>query len=485
MECKGGTEVQAVAAPGNKKTSAVNRNKGSYGDDISSSIHCLLLNKDNLVGAGNSSCSNRLDDDTIVCEMLSRLPVKSLTRFKCVCKHWLYLIEQDPYFIDLHLSRSNTRTSLFYVISPSTKDQRDAKFTHKGHDQFLLTADLSFEGVGRVEVQTIRKTNMFRCNQILGSINGLICFVDTNKYAVRIYNISTREASPWIHSKLLLNEKEKHPTIDTQRIHGTSYRFGYDPATKEYKVLCIWRITFRKAGLSLKGENDVVDDYDKISVCEILTSGNSTWRKIDAVPPCNLGEGIPDVYANGSIYWCTKMWLGCPISIAAFDFGTEKFRMIEIPKLIRDQPLDPDPLYHHYVSLLELDGCLGIIRRISDYVCKLWIFNDDHHRQRDNEKVGGEIWSEETIPLPFPWDRTRWLYFSEVVGTYELILRDYQIVGGRISRIPLYSYHRKEKSFKEIKTDGSPFLDPDAYSFEKLTTYVENLVPVRQQRRNN
>ncbi|KAI3934061.1 hypothetical protein MKW92_018897, partial [Papaver armeniacum] len=50
------------------------------------------------------------DHELIVCEILSRLPAKSLVRFKCVCKNWQSLIQRDQLFIDLHFNRSQTRS---------------------------------------------------------------------------------------------------------------------------------------------------------------------------------------------------------------------------------------------------------------------------------------------------------------------------------------------------------------------------------------
>ncbi|KAG4377591.1 hypothetical protein AAZX31_U007800 [Glycine max] len=43
--------------------------------------------------------------DELIEQILSRLPVKPLIQFKCVCKGWNSLMS-DPYFIELHLSKS-------------------------------------------------------------------------------------------------------------------------------------------------------------------------------------------------------------------------------------------------------------------------------------------------------------------------------------------------------------------------------------------
>ncbi|KAI5345531.1 hypothetical protein L3X38_013408 [Prunus dulcis] len=55
--------------------------------------------------AGNSNSNNGLLPSTMIEEILSRLPVKSLCRFKCVSKPWSSLISDDPSFVALHLCK--------------------------------------------------------------------------------------------------------------------------------------------------------------------------------------------------------------------------------------------------------------------------------------------------------------------------------------------------------------------------------------------
>ncbi|XP_042515312.1 F-box protein CPR1-like [Macadamia integrifolia] len=62
--------------------------------------------------------SKNLPEDLII-DILSRLPVKSLLRFRCVSKPWCTLIT-DPSFIKMHLNRSlaiNTNLTLIYKNS--------------------------------------------------------------------------------------------------------------------------------------------------------------------------------------------------------------------------------------------------------------------------------------------------------------------------------------------------------------------------------
>ncbi|KAI3861702.1 hypothetical protein MKW92_011709, partial [Papaver armeniacum] len=56
-----------------------------------------------------------LDGHTL-CEILVRLPVKSLLKVKRVCKHWLSVV-RDPYFVGLHCSRSKPCPKLLVFVS--------------------------------------------------------------------------------------------------------------------------------------------------------------------------------------------------------------------------------------------------------------------------------------------------------------------------------------------------------------------------------
>ncbi|KAI3934577.1 hypothetical protein MKX01_034031 [Papaver californicum] len=401
-------------------------------------------------------------DDIVVFEILSRLPVKSLMRFKCVCKHWLQLIQEDTYFIDLHLARSKARPSLFYVIMDPRDRYQCKRFT--GRDEFFLTADLSLEGIA--DIQSLRRTNVFCYDQILGPVNGLICFVDKRK------------------------KKENHPEIYTQGSRRPTYKFGFDPTTKEHKVLCMWSTSRGRSNY----QEEVSDDADEnIEVCEILTLGKGMWRRIDEVPPCCLGGRLPCVCVNGSMYWCTDMLTnpheqhGYPLCIVAFDVGTEKFRMIQIPNFIPDQHLHHDEHFHSYIRLLELDSAVAVLLRLSAYIVKLWVLDDHLHDNENGNRtsalgiLGNGIQTEEIFTLPFPWDRNRALRIYAVVGTFQIIFLSYQAFKGYINCVSLHSYNQKEKTFTDIITIGAHISIPGFSCIKVFTPFFESLLRVQKQ----
>ncbi|KAI3989261.1 hypothetical protein MKX01_003964 [Papaver californicum] len=407
-------------------------------------------------------------DDDIVYEILSRLPVKSLMRFKCVSKHWHSIIHKDPYFIDLHLNQSKARTRLLVTV-PRERNG----FTRPRDENlypllfFLATADLLWEGG---EMPTVVNTTTTReldvgWYRITKPLNGLICLFDfENNHGVRVCNLSTREVTAWIKSTFISNldveDKDEFP-LSTSRCN-----LGFDPATKEHKVICIWNI-------------------GHLQVCEVLTlrGGDRTWRMIDDVVPAynfKVSSSYGDsVYVNGSVYYNPNL-VGYgvkkddgPKFIVAFDVGKEKFRAIEIPDFILDQI----PLTSRLssVQLLEIDGHPALSSGISRDIFKLWLFDNEY-----NNGYRTNTWTAFTIELPiylgYGVGRLR---FHSVTGTDFIILyfyrwneiwRDHDFA----PEVSYYSYNWSKKIFAEIKINGLPSSGPHLKFVPCISTFAES-----------
>ncbi|KAI3926005.1 hypothetical protein MKW98_028141 [Papaver atlanticum] len=290
--------------------------------------------------SGGSHVSIGVD---IVCDILSRLPVKTLLRFKCVSKQWLSLIQHDSYFIDLHHTRSKSSPCfLFAMAVPQDSDI---------WNYYLLEIICEERSI---------VPRIFSRNTVVGfdpsffvrylkPVNGLLCVVEF--LGIRIYNISTRKLTPLI---ITIDHLSRRPV----------FQFGFDPATKEHKVICIWT------------SNDKLDGKGLACLgCQVLTLGeNSTWRMTN--------EGVPDnyhikedasVYANGSIYWITAEFMNSEEKvIVAFDVGHEKFRKVTVPKFIT---LDYD-LHNPAIKLLEMNDRLALLYRLrAGNSVKLWLLD--------------------------------------------------------------------------------------------------------------
>ncbi|KAI8010643.1 putative F-box protein [Camellia lanceoleosa] len=80
------------------------------------------------------SMLNAFIPEEVWIEILARLPMKSLLRFRSVCKSWYYLIT-NPSFITTHLNRTKSNHSHKLLI----------KFNYENRDRcFSLTDDETF-----------------------------------------------------------------------------------------------------------------------------------------------------------------------------------------------------------------------------------------------------------------------------------------------------------------------------------------------------
>ncbi|KAI3853605.1 hypothetical protein MKW98_025122 [Papaver atlanticum] len=399
----------------------------------------------------------------LVCEILTRLLVKSLMQCKCVCKRWRFLIEKDPNFVDLHLPRSITRPCLLITVQKPFEYPAGflpgVYYMWTEYGRFFVTADLSVDdkggAVSAASVHTIREMNApVGDKRIMGPINGLMGFHDPEfNCGVRILNVSTREVTPWIESTVLQELKEEEEVEHNFRYYRkyAQCKLGFNPDTKEYKMICIW---------SLQHPNPY---HPMDVVCEFLTVGDNKWRRIDEVPTRKLRSTWGNsVSVNGSIYFTTSKQTsstngnGIPDFIVAFDLGSEKFREIRVPDFILDQPLDSDEYVCRCVDILELSDRVSLVGRVNGYTVKLWLFDDAYVQKGNNTSTAcstdSQNWKEITIQLPYFWGGDRTLDFISVVGTDLLILESYQPNCGDM----YHSYNWKGNSFAEIEISRIP-----------------------------
>ncbi|OIT39252.1 PREDICTED: F-box/kelch-repeat protein At3g23880-like [Nicotiana attenuata] len=214
----------------------------------------------------------------IVIEILLRLPVKSLLRFKSVSKPFCSLIK-NPNFISKHIGKTTQEKPPHLLIMGRHHKTLEVKvrlihsLTKPSHIP-PLHFDVPF-GL------TSEKT------RIVGSANGLICLnlVNHNGVAIVIWNPATKTFKPVTRS----------PYVSTLcKLSVTDLGFGYHPGNDDYMVVRLLNVATSRRKYEV----------------EVYTLSTNSWRKIASdgrvllvILPFWKPMAPGMVVVKGVIYW--------------------------------------------------------------------------------------------------------------------------------------------------------------------------------------
>ncbi|XP_065619210.1 F-box/kelch-repeat protein At3g23880-like [Quercus suber] len=131
--------------------------------------------------------SERLPHDVLF-DILSRLAVKSLMRFRCISKSWNSIIT-DPIFITKHLnlnkakSLSNNDNNGYLLYSDYDEDGPDS--SRKDLGTAVCNSDRTFTEISRFPIP-------FPCSHIVGFCNGMFCFRGYGERVIYLWNPSIK-----------------------------------------------------------------------------------------------------------------------------------------------------------------------------------------------------------------------------------------------------------------------------------------------------
>ncbi|KAL6197857.1 hypothetical protein ACLB2K_027649 [Fragaria x ananassa] len=257
---------------------------------------CLLKS---LIGTQPRSSTGLIDlPPDVIVDILMRLPIKSIYSLRCATKTISDVID-SPLFAQMHMSRS-----LNSGINPLSVSEVPQLMLHynrlpvvkKGAFELHLEA-LKYDGE-----HDLRKTDYNLHPEILSR-------GDAYDVEFVFYNLRG--------SGLLLNPlKGEVMEIPLDEIRATKYKFqkdyygmGLDITANTYKLVCV-----------------SVNNHDllyQVSV-SVYVLGQSSWRKIRAVPPAKLSKKY--VCAHGDVHWFVEVGgsrVRRPSYIISFDFNKE------------------------------------------------------------------------------------------------------------------------------------------------------------------
>ncbi|KAG2304875.1 hypothetical protein Bca52824_033526 [Brassica carinata] len=233
----------------------------------------------------------------LIPEILSKLPAKSVGRFRCVSKLWSS-ITTDPYFIKSFETQSRQKKPSLLVCF-----KRGDRLFVFSIPQDRQTPNQPHDSIPSQPVHSYHMTypKSYRFLPWV-SVHGLICCFEEAKEKLIIWNPTTR----------------KLYTL-TKPIKGLPYAkflLGYDPADAIYKVLCI-----------------LFDKTTDEGCVLTLGSAQESWRRIKTNHKhCVNSFPTQHVCTKGFIYYRAYTDTTDRIGfIMSFDVRSEKFHMIKFP----------------------------------------------------------------------------------------------------------------------------------------------------------
>ncbi|KAF3433265.1 hypothetical protein FNV43_RR24367 [Rhamnella rubrinervis] len=278
-----------------------------------------------------------LPEDIIV-DILRRLPVKSVGRFRCVSKTWRSLIS-DPNFVRTHLSRHiqphlSLGTACRIILSRYADTLLSLR-PHEDDDGFAEAVELDFHLVRHLPYY------------VKGHCDGILCLVinDGAKGLLVVYNPSIREY-------------RRLPPPRNFRSTREVFGIGYDSSIGDYKIV---RVPSMYCRVKCPGY---------IPRVEILTLKSNSWRTLPDhdTPPYFVEHIFQATNVNGGLYWLCEDRDASKCVILRFDLVEEKFKVV---------PPGPDDFNWSITWLGSLRDSLCVIHSQRMSHVHIWSTKDD------------------------------------------------------------------------------------------------------------
>ncbi|KDP40077.1 hypothetical protein JCGZ_02075 [Jatropha curcas] len=314
----------------------------------------------------------------VIQEILLRLPVKSLCRFRCISKSWLSRIS-SPQFAKAHLDialRSNIlysqRQRLIFSSGNLYSVEYESICNTNGRDIAVVTLDypLKEKANGRDDVLDDSRGNdlvYYKVSEdedenpvivkvdakfsskvtklddiwveIFGSCNGLVC-IAPEEDTLFLFNPSTGES-----------KRIPEQSLSRSAPYGyNSYGFGYDPTTDDYKVVLIGAVSaFNVYAFSV---------YSMRTAC---------WGRIKTFPYDSFVCGA-GVFLHGALHWVARNRESedDKYVVSAFNLENELFQDMPVP--------DVDDCFEFVLGTLK--ECLCLLYSQSDMHNDFWMMRE-------------------------------------------------------------------------------------------------------------
>lgn len=271
----------------------------------------------------------------LVEDILLRLPVESLVRFRCVCKSWFSLFKNQA-FISRHLSSSSTlkhHNSNYYLLLRLW-------LTPYTHQLFSL---LTNEEVGFSLKQIFIAMPKIRINLshhlVSNPCNGLVCLYSDFSCGRDVFlcNPATREVRFLPPSNLVTK-------VQDGMVLGVGMGHDSSKTNNDVKVVRLW------------------DSYSKCHckkyIFEEYGLGSDSWRTIESANPycCEFDTSCFALHFKGVYYWWAKLKDSTTPIVVTLNVGGGMLQKLHLP--------------NHIDISSEIGRYLGVLNDSVSLVCR-------------------------------------------------------------------------------------------------------------------
>ncbi|XP_026395957.1 F-box protein CPR1-like [Papaver somniferum] len=298
--------------------------------------------------------------DDIIGHILLMLPVKSIMRFRCVCKNWRYKLFRDPSFVNMHLKNS-IQSGDFDCVSV------------KNHQDFNM--------LNRKSSQRVKYPNMWIDTH--GSCNGLILMRGRlrNRWDMQDINLCLWNPTTKEFKDIEFDSEVKYGPAYSQDLTVTltkvTYGLGYNCDTDDYKIVKVSAVY----GFDSSRTYNRRPCYG--SEVQVYALGSDSWKTLPNIVPYDIVYSCTRAFVNGVLYWiatpCPCLIIQKCNLILSFDIKSENFR--EVPLTPQVDELFGFNYPRRRMTLSVLGGCLCVVFLGCDD-SEVWVMKD--HKVRES-----------------------------------------------------------------------------------------------------
>ncbi|CAH9121332.1 unnamed protein product [Cuscuta epithymum] len=260
----------------------------------------------------------------LLIEILVKLPVKSLMRFKCVCKYFYDLIKNNQHLIHKFYEINREKYQCAIIEQPIGSINRPNQIF-----------SLLYQEPESNEIECISVDFPNSKTRFVSCCHGMLCFIlGKGDLVIRWSEISEDLSFDVLLWNPSIREIKALPSITVPNIPPPQFPvaylmfegFGFGVSNSmSWKVVMLWHFA------SCAVDNE--PNYEFVMVCSQVGDGSWSWRQIDALPNVPV-MSYQDFYFQGKYYWRVQQIGDDSVDLHRllwFDLDDEVFGTIELP----------------------------------------------------------------------------------------------------------------------------------------------------------